>query len=695
MMASYSETDDQSFITCDESSFSNSRSDWLEDCMSSTLGNCALDYEFWTKEPNSVDERRANLLRWLGLGSDGQNSREDNGQSSYHKYTITDPEETAIASQNSQQYIFSSCSFQPFHSHGSSFLLEDEDLNPKTKSLANGKEFAMDEPSNDGSPPASCEVGLKKLISLDEFQKLLCSSSLVRHFLREDIMRFNIMVKKSNWFQKFSAISHIMDRTKRFLCKPARDQTVGPAERLRVNVCQKQSKELSSLYSGQEFTAHTGSILTMKFSPDGLYLASAGVDGVVRVWKVLEEDVLTKFNAQVIDPSCLNFSLNHFSKLTPLDILRKRDDFAKSLEKPSDSACVVFPPKSFQLSEKPVHEFHGHTGEVLALSWRKDGHLLSSSVDKTARMWRVGNDQCQGVYLHNNYVTCVEFSPVDDNHFISGSIDGKVRIWELESGRVVDWVDIGEMVTAIGFSPDGKGGIVGSMDGNCLFYDIIGNRFQVGASIYLKGKKNMPGNRIIGFQYCPNDANKLMVTSADSRVRILCGTTIVCNFKGNRNSATQVPASFTSDGQHLVSATEDSYVRIWNYTTEEEQKSSQEKKLKSYESFFSRNASIAVPWYGWKEKLGALPSSILRNEKFPNCFTLGLGFVMDTLYKGSMTWPEERLPQLNTKKLKFLKSAFSNAPHLWGLVIVTAGWDGCIRTFLNYGLPLPSSKMRF
>jgi hypothetical protein len=25
---------------------------------------------------------------------------------------------------------------------------------------------------------------------------------------------------------------------------------------------------------------------------------------------------------------------------------------------------------------------------------------------------------------------------------------------------------------------------------------------------------------------------------------------------------------------------------------------------------------------------------------------------------------------------------------MWGLVIVTAGWDGRIRTYLNYGLPL-------
>lgn len=56
----------------------------------------------------------------------------------------------------------------------------------------------------------------------------------------------------------------------------------------------------------------------------------------------------------------------------------------------------------------------------------------------------------------HNAVTCVEFNPVDDNNFISGSIDGKLRIWEVEGGRVVDWTDFKEIVTAVGYRPDGK-----------------------------------------------------------------------------------------------------------------------------------------------------------------------------------------------------------------------------------------------
>lgn len=53
-------------------------------------------------------------------------------------------------------------------------------------------------------------------------------------------------------------------------------------------------------------------------------------------------------------------------------------------------------------------------------------------------------------------VTCVQFNPIDERCFISGSIDGKVRMWGVSENRVVDWVDIRDIVTAVCFQPDGK-----------------------------------------------------------------------------------------------------------------------------------------------------------------------------------------------------------------------------------------------
>lgn len=53
-------------------------------------------------------------------------------------------------------------------------------------------------------------------------------------------------------------------------------------------------------------------------------------------------------------------------------------------------------------------------------------------------------------------MTCIQFNPIDDNYFISGSIDGKVRIWGLYEKRVVDWVDVRDVITAICYRPDGE-----------------------------------------------------------------------------------------------------------------------------------------------------------------------------------------------------------------------------------------------
>ncbi|GMJ08947.1 hypothetical protein HRI_004563900 [Hibiscus trionum] len=46
---------------------------------------------------------------------------------------------------------------------------------------------------------------------------------------------------------------------------------------------------------------------------------------------------------------------------------------------------------------------------------------------------------------------------------------------------------------------------------------------------------------------------------------------------------------------------------------------------------------------------------------------------------------------MHKSQYKFLKSSCQNTfkSHAWGLVIVTAGLDGRIRSFLNYGLPVP------
>jgi WD40 repeat protein len=53
-------------------------------------------------------------------------------------------------------------------------------------------------------------------------------------------------------------------------------------------------------------------------------------------------------------------------------------------------------------------------------------------------------------------VTCIQFNPVDERYFLSGAFDDKVRIWSIPDHHVVDWTDLGERVTALCYTPDGK-----------------------------------------------------------------------------------------------------------------------------------------------------------------------------------------------------------------------------------------------
>ncbi|KAJ6943711.1 hypothetical protein NC652_009229 [Populus alba x Populus x berolinensis] len=240
-------------------------------------------------------------------------------------------------------------------------------------------------------------------------------------------------------------------------------------------------------------------------------------------------------------------------------------------------------------------------------------------------------------------------------------------------------------------------------------------------------------------QFSPSDPSKVVVTSADSLVRVLCGLDVICKFSGwflflhlnsylfflfiwspmpsgLRSVANQTSASFTSDGKHIISTSEDFNVHVWNYASQE--RTSRAKNIQSCESFLSQNASVAIPWRGI-ETIPGTPSSLestcgnsfkgdhtspkfcreLDQKKLSSssdCFSLARGFLLESSTRGSATWPEEKLPNSSPKtasltksrpEFKYLKNACHNmlSSHLWGLVIVTAGWDGRIRTYSTMG----------
>ncbi|CAI8619108.1 unnamed protein product [Vicia faba] len=430
------------------------------------------------------------------------------------------------------------------------------------------------------------------------------------------------------------------------------------ASRIKVRRNKKRWLEFSEVYVGQEIKAHKGLVWSMKFSPNGEYLASGGEDGVVRIWRVMSRDKSRPF--------------------------------------------IFLPNDIFQIEESPLHELFGHSSDILDLAWSNSDILLSSSMDKTVRAWKIGCDQCLRVFPHKDFVTCIQFNPVDENYFISGSIDGKVRIWGICEERVIDWADIRDVISAISYQQDGKGFVVGSVTGTCRFYAASGKYFKLEAQVDICGKKKASGNRITGIQFFQNNCQRIMITSEDSKIRIFDRTEIVQKYKGLPWSGSQMSGSFTSSGKHIISVGEDSRVYIWNFNDFESASLKKKKSQHSCEYFSFKGVTVAIPWCGMKAEDRNNVSRCVSETKSKlefgsevrdtDRFSLGNWFFIDGTCRGSMTWPEEKLPTWDEydhwKLYKKDSSHGKNKSETWGLTIVAAGSDGTIKTFHNFSLPV-------
>uniref|UniRef100_A0A1J3K0Q7 WD repeat-containing protein 44 n=1 Tax=Noccaea caerulescens TaxID=107243 RepID=A0A1J3K0Q7_NOCCA len=625
-------------------------------------------FDVWNDSPGSVVDRRKKFLEWMGVEEELVSAT-----------NVESGSDGAPEKERSREFSSSSSSSQ-VSSSGSSVEASSEDLSLRVDNMVGG----CDVTRRQSSSMASCSYS--RCCQVKETEKQSNLTGLITSFKKGWLTKLRSMGCTANTKIE-SGGSRIMSSSFGYS---------GVMSRVKVKRCKKQEKELSALYQSQDIKAHNGSILAMKFSGDGKYLASSGEDGIVRVWKVIEDKRSSRLRRDClneISPSCMYFEVNDLSQLKPVLLdEEKPNKTTESFRKTSDSACVVFPPKVFRIMEKPLYAFRGHTGEVLDISWSKDNYLLSASMDKTVRLWKVGSNDCLGVFSHNSYVTSVQFNPVNENYFMSGSIDGKVRIWNISGCNVVDWADLKDIISAVCYRPDGQGGVIGSLTGSCRFFSMSGEYLELDSQIHLHNKKKSSNKRITGFQFLPQDPSKVLVVSADSKVRILQGNNVVRKYKGVCKTRSLTSASLTSDGKHIVSACDDSNVYIWS-NGEESDCSSQTKKIRSFERF-STNASVAATWCGFSDHNTALPFSS------PSGLSLNEGFVPGSISKGNATWPEENLPAnpLSTSAMtashyKFLKSSCQRASSslAWGMVIVTGGWDGRIRTFQNYGLPVTTT----
>ncbi|OAD02567.1 hypothetical protein MUCCIDRAFT_82957 [Mucor lusitanicus CBS 277.49] len=186
--------------------------------------------------------------------------------------------------------------------------------------------------------------------------------------------------------------------------------------------------------------------------------------------------------------------------------------------------------------DAPVRTYVGHTADVLDLSWSKA-------------------------------ITSVKFHPKDDRFFLSGSFDCRVRLWSIPEKRVAFWNEIpaGNMITAVGFTLDGRTACVGANTGDVFFFETQGLKYNT--QILVKNHHHKRGKKVTGIEPMPGmplGEERILVTTTDSRVWIINmkDKSFVYKYKGAVNLVMQ-KASFSDDGRYIICGSEDGCVYLW------------------------------------------------------------------------------------------------------------------------------------
>ena len=399
---------------------------------------------------------------------------------------------------------------------------------------------------------------------------------------------------------------------------------------------------------GTKILKHGDAIWAAEFSLDGRYLAVAGKDQAVRVFSVIS-------TAEE----------------------RKEHEAEEESHRQHDGQKLSAP----VFRSKPTRVFEGHTGEVLALSWSKNGFLLSSSMDKTVKLWHMSRAECLCTFKHNDLVTSIAFHPTDDRFFLAGSLDAHLRLWSIPDKAVAFSAPANEFITAVSFSPDGKTSICGLMSGLCLFYTTEGLKLQSQLHVRSSRGKNAKGSKITGIKTFSDGDDKdikVLISSNDSRVRIynLRTKMLEVKFRGHENQSSQIHARFNDSGTYVVCGSEDRRAYVWS-TGDSDIKDKQ-----PYECFDAHpevvTTAIMAP-LGTRQLLDSSGDPIYDLCNPPPVTLMSLDEAQASQTKLSEGGRTESA--VSHKKPEETPAYMERAKHLDGNIIVTTDRTGTIKVF--------------
>ena len=184
-------------------------------------------------------------------------------------------------------------------------------------------------------------------------------------------------------------------------------------------------------------TGHTWSeVSVIAFSADGKTLATASWDDPVRLWDVYTGQLRATLTGYVNDVNAIAFSPD-----------------SKTLAIANANEILLWDPKTGQQRTR----LSGHTDSVKAITFVPDGsRLISASSNGTMRVWDTLTGQHKSVDVKGNKYADIVFSPDGKVLAIAHRNIRQIKLWETDTGQFLRTFRTAASVDTIAFSPDGK-----------------------------------------------------------------------------------------------------------------------------------------------------------------------------------------------------------------------------------------------
>ncbi|RMG22576.1 MAG: hypothetical protein D6730_16180 [Bacteroidetes bacterium] len=274
--------------------------------------------------------------------------------------------------------------------------------------------------------------------------------------------------------------------------------------------CDDHTARLWSLKGQEEqvFRGHKGPVKVVRFSPKGDLVLTASTDKTARLWRRSDGQLLQTFTGHTNTIYAIDFSRGGDTVLTA-----GRDGRAH-LYKVAPEAGET----------PPFRVLEGHEDMILAASFSPDGnYVLTGSRDGNIKSWNLRNRRVRTFQTLDAAINCFAFSP-NNRSILAGTDDNRIVEWDLSTGNITrEYTPHDADVAFISFSPTGDTILSGSLDKNVLLWKIS--------------------------------------PAQDQKFRVLA------RLRGHTDFLRS--GTFASNGQYILTASNDRSAKVWNLRHEE------------------------------------------------------------------------------------------------------------------------------